>query len=200
MPVGHGVILKSSTTGSAKEQLRSEILLHLRQMSAEEKQRESLSIQSLLSKELESETGVWVGYQSLINEPSLDWSTLAPQIQWAFPQTQGQQMHFRLRPTQFEKSKLGVQEPVDGEAVSLENIQGVVIPALAFDHQGYRLGRGAGYYDRNLSQFKNKKIGVCFERSLLDECPHEAHDITCDVVIANQSVYKIKSSEGVRQW
>lgn len=192
--------MKSTTTGSAKEQLRSEILLHLKQMSAEDKQRESQAIQNLLSKELQYETGVWVGYQNLTNEPALDWSALAPQIQWAFPQTHGQQMHFRLQPTQFEKSKLGVQEPKDGEVVSLQAVQGVVIPALAFDRQGYRLGRGAGFYDRSLSQFKNKKIGVCFERALLDECPHEAHDIACDVVIANQSVYKIKSSEGVRQW
>lgn len=192
--------MKLTTTGSAKQQLRSEILSHLRQMSAEDKQRESLAIQDLLAKELQSETGVWVGYQSLLSEPKLDWTSLAPQIQWAFPQTQGEQLHFRLQPTQFEKSEIGVQEPQDGETVTLESVRGVVIPALAFDRQGYRLGRGAGYYDRSLSQFKNKKIGVCFESSLLDECPHEAHDVVCDVVIANQSVYKIKSSEGVRQW
>ncbi len=192
--------MKSTTSAAAKEQLRSEILLHLRQLSASDKQRQSTSIQNLLSEELKSETGVWVGYQSLINEPALDWSALAPQIQWAFPQTEGQQMHFRLKATGFEKSKLGVQEPVDGDVVPLQAIKGVVIPALAFDRQGFRLGRGAGFYDRSLNQFKNKKIGVCFESSLLDECPHEAHDIVCDTVIANQSVYKIKSSEGVQQW
>ncbi len=192
--------MKSTKSAAAKEQLRSEILLHLRQLSAEEKQRQSAAILKLLSQELESETGVWVGYQNLINEPALDWTAVAPQIQWAFPQTEGQQMHFRLKPTGFEKSKLGVQEPVDGEVVPLQAVKGVVIPALAFDRKGYRLGRGAGFYDRSLKQFKNKKIGVCFESSLLDECPHEAHDVVCDTVIANQSVYKIKSSEGVQQW
>ena len=183
-----------------KSQLRSEILSHLSQMSEEDKRVQSLSIQNLLQDELKAETGIWVGYKHLSNEPQLDWPVLAPQIQWAFPQTVGPDLQFRLQATQFEKSKLGVSEPVNGEVIPLDQIEGVVIPALAFDRQGYRLGRGAGYYDRALQNYNKKKIGVCFEKSLLAECPHEDHDVVCDVVVANQSVYKIHSSEGVQKW
>ena len=61
----------------------------------------------------------------------------------------------------------------------------IVVPGVAFDRKGNRIGRGKGYYDRFLSQhLEVKRIGVCFDFQLVDEVPSEAFDIRMDEVIS----------------
>ncbi|MCQ2283398.1 MAG: 5-formyltetrahydrofolate cyclo-ligase [Bacteroidales bacterium] len=53
----------------------------------------------------------------------------------------------------------------------------IVVPGMAFDEQGHRLGRGKGYYDRFLIKYPDvKTIGICFDFQLLEEIPTEPHD------------------------
>lgn len=53
----------------------------------------------------------------------------------------------------------------------------IVVPGMAFDRQGHRLGRGKGFYDRFLVKYPNvKTMGICFDFQLLDEVPAEPHD------------------------
>ena len=60
----------------------------------------------------------------------------------------------------------------------------IVVPGMAFDRGGNRLGRGKGYYDRFLSQHLNvPKIGICFDFQLADAVPTEANDIKMDEVL-----------------
>ncbi|MCQ2270658.1 MAG: 5-formyltetrahydrofolate cyclo-ligase [Bacteroidales bacterium] len=61
----------------------------------------------------------------------------------------------------------------------------IVVPGVAFDKNGNRLGRGRGYYDRFLCQHqKVKKIGICFDFQLVDEIPTEPTDIKMDEIIS----------------
>lgn len=61
----------------------------------------------------------------------------------------------------------------------------MVVPGVAFDRKGNRLGRGKGYYDRFLSQhLEVKRIGLCFDFQLVDEVPAEPFDIRMDEVIS----------------
>ena len=61
----------------------------------------------------------------------------------------------------------------------------IVVPGVAFDKQGNRLGRGKGYYDRFLCQHqKVKKIGICFDFQLVDNVPVEETDIPMDEIIS----------------
>ena len=61
----------------------------------------------------------------------------------------------------------------------------IVVPGVAFDRKGNRLGRGKGYYDRFLSQHLDvKRIGICFDFQMVDEVPAEPFDIRMDVVIS----------------
>ena len=61
-----------------------------------------------------------------------------------------------------------------------------VVPGMAFDKQGHRLGRGKGYYDRFLSRVPNiYKIGVCFPFQVLDSVPSEPNDILMDEVVTS---------------
>ena len=61
----------------------------------------------------------------------------------------------------------------------------IIVPGVAFDRQGNRLGRGRGYYDRFLSQHLDvKRIGICFDFQLVDEVPAESFDIRMDEVLS----------------
>lgn len=65
----------------------------------------------------------------------------------------------------------------------------IVVPGVAFDRQGNRLGRGKGYYDRFLCQhLEVPRIGICFDFQLVDEVPAESFDIRMDEVITLSSV------------
>ena len=60
----------------------------------------------------------------------------------------------------------------------------IIVPGVAFDHNGNRLGRGRGYYDRFLSHHLSvKRIGICFDFQMVDEVPSEPFDIRMDEVI-----------------
>lgn len=61
----------------------------------------------------------------------------------------------------------------------------IVVPGMAFDRKGHRLGRGKGYYDRFLIKYPEvKTIGICFSFQLLDEVPAEPHDQVIDEIIS----------------
>lgn len=73
----------------------------------------------------------------------------------------------------------------------------IIVPGLAFDKQGYRLGRGGGYYDRLLAEIKQKRdklpetkaqlqliIGIIPKELYLESIPHEEHDVKMDLVLS----------------
>lgn len=64
-----------------------------------------------------------------------------------------------------------------------------VVPAVAFDRAGHRLGRGGGYYDRYLPQMSCRKAGVSFEKFVLPAVPHELHDVCMDLIFTEEGEY-----------
>jgi 5-formyltetrahydrofolate cyclo-ligase len=84
----------------------------------------------------------------------------------------------------------GILEPEIKKNVNNEEIDIIIIPGIAFDVKGYRLGRGKGYYDRFLLKMKAKKIALAFEYQLLPKIPHDKHDIRMDYIITEKRVIK----------
>lgn len=79
----------------------------------------------------------------------------------------------------------GIEEPVGTPFTDYAAIDLAVIPGVAFDSRGNRLGRGKGYYDRLLPHMPTTyKIGICFPFQLVKEVPAEAFDIRMDEIIA----------------
>ncbi len=77
-----------------------------------------------------------------------------------------------------------IWEPSGRLFTEYEQIETAVIPGMAFDEEGHRLGRGKGYYDRLLPKLTHAyKIGVCFPFQYLDGIPHEPYDIPMDEVV-----------------
>ncbi|PKP39159.1 MAG: 5-formyltetrahydrofolate cyclo-ligase [Bacteroidetes bacterium HGW-Bacteroidetes-15] len=80
-------------------------------------------------------------------------------------------------------SSFGILEPKKGKAVNNINIDLVIVPGVAFDLQGNRLGRGKGYYDKLLKNKDTYKVGVCFDFQLVDKVPVDSFDISMNIVV-----------------
>lgn len=72
-----------------------------------------------------------------------------------------------------------------------EELDVVIVPGVAFDQQGGRLGNGAGYYDRLLQKVRPDTVlaGVCYEAQLLPQVAMDTHDVFMDFVITEQAIY-----------
>jgi 5-formyltetrahydrofolate cyclo-ligase len=85
----------------------------------------------------------------------------------------------------------GVPEPIEGTVVPLQMIDLIVAPGQAFDHQGRRVGRGRGFYDRFLAQkdIQAVRCGLCFHEQVLSiPIPSEPHDMLMNLVITDREV------------
>lgn len=85
-----------------------------------------------------------------------------------------------------------IEEPTGTDTVSPEEIELIVVPGVAYDRSGNRLGRGKGFYDRLLSSTKATKIGVAYEFQLVDSIPTEPHDVKMDLVITQSGIHVIR--------
>ena len=80
--------------------------------------------------------------------------------------------------------KFGIREPSSNCAeIALEKINMVLVPGMAFDLSGNRLGRGLGFYDRLLENVSGVKCGVGYDFQLLEKIPTEAHDAKVDFIV-----------------
>ncbi len=77
----------------------------------------------------------------------------------------------------------GIAEPTGQLVEDYTSIDLVVVPGVAFDKEGHRLGRGKGYYDKLLPRIPAVFAGICFPFQLIDEVPAEPFDIRMDTVI-----------------
>ena len=78
----------------------------------------------------------------------------------------------------------GIPEPVDDGPEADDPAALVLMPGLAFDPQGHRLGYGGGFYDRFLAAEPHPTIALCYAFQLLPRLETEAHDIPVDAVLS----------------
>lgn len=69
-----------------------------------------------------------------------------------------------------------------------------LVPGVAFDRNGHRLGHGKGYFDRFLNRLSPRclKVGIGFDFQMIPELPHEPHDVSLDVMITDKEIRQIK--------
>ena len=79
--------------------------------------------------------------------------------------------------------RYGLQEPTGNNCVPPSAIDLAILPCLAMDQTGARLGRGCGYYDRFLTQYTGISVALCAEKRLVDQLPCEAHDQKVHTII-----------------
>lgn len=94
--------------------------------------------------------------------------------------------------SRLELGSFHIEEPTGTNTVDPSEIELIVVPAVAYDRKGNRLGRGKGFYDRLLKTTKATKIGVGYEFQLYDEIPTEPHDVGMDIIITQGSTIIVK--------
>ena len=88
-------------------------------------------------------------------------------------------------------------DPVKSQVVAPEKLDMIVVPGVAFDTRGERLGMGAGFYDRFLSESEPQalRIALCFDCQLAEEIPMEVHDQRVEAIITETRFIDCRSGK-----
>ena len=110
-----------------------------------------------------------------------------------YPAVCGDKLEFRriLAPGMLQKGTFGILEPaVSCEPLDPSDADLVVIPGIAFDAAGKRIGYGKGYYDKTLHHLEGqgKLVGFCYDFQLVDAIAGEPHDVLMDLLITEKRV------------
>jgi 5-formyltetrahydrofolate cyclo-ligase len=176
-----------------KQLLRARIVETIRGMSDHERVEKSAAIGAHLA----GVRGVIFGFAPLRLEP--DW-TAAVGKDWdvALPRIEGEELRFH-RVKNFAglaKGKFGTREPLESGVVSVSAAETILVPGVAFDRGGARLGRGGGFYDRLLGDatLTARRIAVCFTCQLVERVPVEPHDVEVDAIVTEDGWIEVRSS------
>ena len=104
----------------------------------------------------------------------------------AVPKCYGDEMRFIYLEdlSRVEKGYAGIPEPIADGPVADDETALVLMPGLAFDPQGHRIGYGGGFYDKFLSAEPNHPtLALCYEFQMLPSLETEEHDIPVDIVL-----------------
>jgi len=128
-----------------------------------------------------------------------DKTVLAPKVNW----DQHHMLAVRISSLSDDivTGKYGVPEPAKGPVWPMEDIDFIIVPALAYDRTGARLGRGGGFYDRFLAEpgIRAVTCGLGFAEQLVDELPTDRHDRAVDILVTDKEVLRFAKPEGDSQ-
>lgn len=101
---------------------------------------------------------------------------------------------YALGDTLLKDPKYDIYQPLDHAPEITPDL--LLVPLLAFDRKGYRLGLGGGYYDRTLEALKASgkrftTIGIGYSECEVEKIPHEAHDIAMDMILTENELIKV---------
>lgn len=86
-------------------------------------------------------------------------------------------------PANLRMGAFHIDEPTGRDTTDVDTIEMIIVPAVAYDARGNRVGRGRGFYDRLLQSTRALKVGVGYDFQLVDEIDAEPHDVPVDIVI-----------------
>lgn len=94
--------------------------------------------------------------------------------------------------TKLELGPLGIPQPKSAEVVSPESINVAILPGVAFDKGGVRLGYGMGVFDRLLKKSHAYKIGLAYDFQVVKKLPKRKHDLVLDMIVTEKRVIRMK--------
>jgi len=188
------------TMVEAKAELRQQIRTSLGKISLAVRTVESMELCARLEPQLQSahtilffapladELDVWPLFEKLL--PSKRICAL-PSFDEAIQFYSARRI--RSLETDIVTGKFGISEPLDNcEEIPLDRFDLVLVPGMAFDLSGNRLGRGKGFYDRILSVASGIKCGVAYDFQLVDQIPTEPHDAKVNFIFTPNRCVKRK--------
>lgn len=186
-----------------KQVVRETLLVQRRQISAAKRRQLSSAAQAhLIGSVLFKRAGCLALYSPVHGEVATEDLFCAARNAGktvCYPRVDGERMGF------FEVSDLatltrgvfGLMEPQPGRRIPVSELDLMVVPGVAFDRNGHRLGYGKGFYDRELHAvgFSGVLVGLCYEFQLLLRLPSQSHDIPMDCLVTEQGLFSPLRSE-----
>lgn len=180
-----------------KKRLRKELLQARKSLSEQEWDNKSQAICEALNQYLDmssvvSEGGTILSYFYFRSEPSLDPLFNLSVYSWGVPRCVENELswHFWKPGDALTKGAFGIREPLPSAPIcSPEAVDLILVPAVACDSRGYRLGYGGGFYDRLFAQPQWRsipKIGIIFDLALVSDLPTDAWDVPLDGICTDQ--------------
>ena len=183
----------SEKNQQAKTALRAEMRAKLKSMTAAERAAASLQACALLEQQpvwqkaqsilfyapLPEEPDVW---QLLLDALAAGKTVLLPRFS---PEQKGYvACHIKDAARDIRKGQYGIREPGDACAkFSLNRLDLILVPGIAFDLDGHRLGRGKGFYDQLLAVIHGSTCGVAFDEQIVARIPVEPHDVRLSCIL-----------------
>ncbi len=187
--------------GVMKRELRKRLLRSLKSLSPAEAARKSrLACLTLLGLAEFQRADVVMSYMPIagevdateINQAVLRHgkTLLLPRVYRDPPRLAAIACHSLTEP--MERGSYQILEPAEGPAWPVERIDLVVVPAVAYDLRGFRLGKGGGFYDRFLSQPRLRAVtcGLAFAEQVLPNVPIQEHDQPIQMLAAEAEVLR----------
>jgi 5-formyltetrahydrofolate cyclo-ligase len=115
----------------------------------------------------------------------------------AYPRVDGQARllaFHAVTPEELSPTRFGLREPnADAPAVNVSEIAAFIVPGLAFDRAGWRIGWGRGHYDATLAVASSTalRIGLGFACQVVDGVAHEAHDVALNIIITEVTTHMV---------
>ncbi len=103
-----------------------------------------------------------------------------------------QLQHFEIKSlSELKPGAFGIMEPKKNlkTSVGIEALEVIIVPGVAFDLSGHRLGYGGGYYDAFLKQTLALKIAIGFEFQIVEKIPTRAEDEKIDILVTEKQIY-----------
>ncbi len=121
-------------------------------------------------------------------------TVLVPRVDWTRRQMDA--IPCRSLSEGLVEGRYGLLEPAEGEPVAPETIELILVPGLAFDRRGRRLGRGGGFYDRFLAQpgCTARRLGVAYHQQLTEAIPTDAHDQPVDLLVTDRTILRFQTA------
>ncbi len=96
-------------------------------------------------------------------------------------------------PSKFKKGKFGIREPLFCLPKGVwREIDVAIIPGVAFDKSGHRIGFGGGYFDRFLKKLDCTTIGLAYELQIIDKVPTHPYDVPVDFIITEKRIIRCR--------
>jgi len=181
-----------------KSALRVDITSRLRAMSSEERHEKSISVcrrvcglesfrhatTIMLYMPLPSEVDIT---PIAIRSFQLGTTVCVPRVDWKRKEMTAVEVR-RFDDDTMDVDEHGIRVPRDGRIVIPGLIDLIIVPGLAFDTHGNRLGRGGGYYDRFLGKVSRQaaKIAVAYDEQIVEEVPVNERDMRVDLVVTDR--------------